>query len=297
LNGTKARPRQAIAAGAVSVADKRFRRPDVRPGRSRRLSQRIVRWVGTGLVLGGLMALGALLSTRLVGAKLLAVDRVVVQGHRRLSEAEIDALKDSVRGQSLLLVDLQQFRARVLDSPWVASVSVRRLLPSTLEVHIVEREPVAIARLGRQLYLVDGSGVIIAQYGPHHADFDLPIVDGLAPAGASASEPRVEATAGLVIDPARAQLVARFLGSLVARPELRRSVSQVDVSRDGNVAVLLDGDATLLYLGDDEFVERLRTYLEIRPTLAERMSDVDYVDLRYGQRVIVKDRTPRTQRQ
>ena len=113
----------------------------------------------------------------------------------------------------------------------------------------------------------------------------------------AASEPRAEATAGSAIDPARAQLVARFLGSLVARPELRRSVSQVDVSRDGNVVVLLDGDATLLYLGDDQFVERLRTYLEIRSTLAERMSDVDYVDLRYGQRVIVKDRTPRTQRQ
>jgi cell division protein FtsQ len=288
LNGTKARQRQTIPGGAASVADRRFRRPDVRPGRGRRLSQRIARWVGTGLVLGGLMALGALMSTRLVGAKLLAVDRVVVQGHRRMSEAELDALKGSVRGQSLLLVDLQQFRARVLDSPWVASVSVRRLLPSTLEVHVVEREPLAIARLGQQLYLVDGSGVIIAQYGPQHADFDLPIVDGMAPAGAGD---------GLAIDPARAQLVARFLGSLAARPELRRSVSQVDVSRDGNVAVLLDGDATLLYLGDDQFVERLRTYLEIRPTLAERMSDVDYVDLRYGQRVIVKDRTPRTERQ
>ena len=270
------------------MADKRFRRPDVRPGRGRRLSQRIVRWVGTGLVLGGLVALGALLSTRLVGAKLLAVDRVVTYGNRRMSEAELDELKGSVRGQSLLLVDLEQFRARVLASPWVASVSVRRLLPSTLEVHIIERDPLAIARLGQQLYLVDGSGVIIGQYGPQHAEFDLPIVDGMAPAGA---------VDGLAIDPARAQLVARFLGSLVARPELRRSVSQVDVSRDGNVAVLLDGDATLLYLGDDQFVERLRTYLEIRSTLAERMSDVDYVDLRYGQRVIVKDRTPRTERQ
>lgn len=279
--------RQTLPGAAASVADKRFRRPDVRPGRGRRLSQRIVRWVGTGLVLGSLVALGALLSTRLVGAKLLAVDRVVTYGNRRMSEAELDELKGSVRGQSLLLVDLQQFRARVLASPWVASVSVRRLLPSTLEVHIIEREPLAIARLGQQLYLVDGSGVIIGQYGPQHAEFDLPIVDGMAPAGAD----------GLAIDPARAQLVARFLGSLVARPELRRSVSQVDVSRDGNVAVLLDGDATLLYLGDDQFVERLRTYLEIRSTLAERMSDVDYVDLRYGQRVIVKDRTPRTERQ
>lgn len=277
---------RGIPGRAAVVADKKFRRPDVRPGRGRRLSQRIVRWAAAGLVLGGLAALGALLSTRLVGAKLLAVDRVVVQGHRRLSEAAIDELKGSVRGQSLLMVDLEAFRASALASPWVASVTVRRLLPSTLEVQIVEREPVAIARLGQHLHLVDEAGVIIAQYGPQHADFDLPIVDGMA-----------LADAGTRIDPARAQLVARFLGSLAARPELRRSVSQVDVSRDGNVAVLLDGDGTLLYLGDDQFVERLRTYLEIRPTLAERMNDVDYVDLRYGQRVIVKDRTGRTQRQ
>ncbi len=280
--------RRGIPGGAASVADKRFRRPDVRPGRNRGFSQRMVRWAGAGLVVGGVVAVGALLSTRVVGARLLSVDRVTVQGNRRLSETELDALKGSVRGQSLLLVDLQQFRARVMESPWVASVTVRRMLPSTLEVRIVEREPLAIARIGQQLYLVDGTGIIIAEYGPQHSDYDLPIVDGMA------SE---DAKAGSMIDPVRAHLVGRFLGALAARPELRQSVSQVDVSRDANVAVLLDGDSTLLYLGDDQFVDRLRTYLEIRPTLVERMNDVDYVDLRYGQRVIVKDRTVRTQRQ
>ncbi len=289
--------RKGIPGGAASVADKRFRRSDVRPGRGRRLSQRMVRWAVTGLVLGGLAALGTLLATRLVGAELLAVDRVVVQGHRRLSVEALDTLRGSVRGESLLLVDLQEFRARALESPWVAAVTVRRRFPSTLEVQIVEREPVAIARLGQQLFLVDGSGVIIAQYGPQHADFDLPIVDGMALPDPSGRGPRDAPKAGPMIDPARAQLVGRFMGALTARPELRRSISQVDVSRDSNVAVLLDGDSTLLYLGDDQFVERLRTYLEIRPTLAERMSDVDYVDLRYGQRVIVKDRSSRTQRQ
>lgn len=280
--------RRGIPGGAALVTDKQFRRRDVRPSRNRKLSLRIVRWLGTGVALGGLVALGALLSTRVVGARLLAVDRVVVQGHRRLSETDLDALKGSVRGQSLLLVDLQEFRARVLVSPWVASVTVRRLLPSTLEVHIVEREPVAIARLGKQLHLVDGTGVIIAEYGPEHSEFDLPIVDGMASS---------DSRKGSTIDPVRAQLVGRFLGALATRPELRQSVSQVDVSRHGNIAVLLDGDSTLLYLGDDQFVERLRTYLEIRSTLAERMNDIDYVDLRYGQRVIVKDRTVRTQRQ
>lgn len=280
--------RRSLPGGAASVADKRFRRPDVRPGRSRRFSQRIWRLLAGVLVLGLLVTAGALVSARVVGARLLAVDRVAVQGNRRLSIDEVNAITDSVRGQSLLLVDLQQFRARLLDSPWVASVNVRRILPSTIDVRIVEREPVAVSRLGQQLYLVDGTGVIIDEYGPQYAEFDLPIVDGMASS---------DAAGGPAIDPARARLVARFLSALAARQELRRSVSQVDVSREKNVAVLLNDDSTLLYLGDDQFVDRLRTYLEIRPTLVERMNEVDYVDLRFGQQVVVKERKDRTRRQ
>jgi cell division protein FtsQ len=280
--------RRGIPGGSASVADKRFRRPDVRPGRGRKFNKRVIRAIGLGVVLVALAGLGALLSTRVVGARLLAVDNVTVHGNRRLSIAEINEKVASVRGQSVLLVDLEQLRRSLLESPWVASVDVRRMLPSTLEVRIVEREPVAIARLGQQLYLVDVTGVIIGSYGPQHGGLDLPIVDGMA---------SKDSNGGPAIDPARALLVARFLASLTERPELRRSVSQVDVSREGNVVVLLDGDSALLYLGSEQFVERLRTYLEIRPTLAERMNDVDYVDLRYGQRVIVKDRAVRTQRQ
>lgn len=276
-------PRNAPAA-----TDKRFRRPDVRPGKRRRLGLRIWR-VGRVVLAGGaLVALAVLGSSRVVDARLLAVDRVIVQGNQRLSVGEIEALVSDVRGQSLLTVDLHVLQMRLLDSPWVQSVTLRRILPSTVDVRIVERDPVAIARLGQQLYLVDETGVIIGEYGPQYSDFDLPIVDGMA---APASD------GGPGIDPARAQLAARFLASMAGRPELRRSVSQVDVSREGNVTVLLGGDPALLYLGDEQFVERLRTYLEIRPTLEERMADVDYVDLRFGQRVVVKDRSDRTHRQ
>lgn len=280
--------RRGIPGGAASVADKRFRRPDVRPAKRRRFSQRLWRLLCLGVILAVLVTGGVLASSRVVDARLMAVDRVVVQGNQRVSVQEIFALVGDVRGQSLLLVDLEQVRARLLDSPWVASVAVRRVLPSTIDVRLVEREPVAIARLGQQLYLVDGTGVIIDEYGPQHADFDLPIADGMAVTLESG---------GSGIDPARAQLVARFLSALAARPELRRSISQIDVSVGGNVAVLLNDDPTLLHLGDEQFVDRLRTYLEIRPTLMERMDDIESVDLRYGANVIARNRKDRTQRQ
>jgi cell division septal protein FtsQ len=40
-------------------------------------------------------------------------------------------------------------------------------------------------------------------------------------------------------------------------------------------------------LGDAQFLERLESYLDLAPTLRERVPDIDYVDLRFGERVYV----------
>ena len=45
---------------------------------------------------------------------------------------------------------------------------------------------------------------------------------------------------------------------------------------------------SLLHLGEDHFVERLQSYVELAPALRERVPDIDYVDLRFGERVYVR---------
>lgn len=274
-------PRRGLPTGSGSVGDKRFRRTEVRPGRRRRVLQRAWQIGRVVVVIGVLGGIGAVASARVVGASFLAVTDVTIRGNQRLSLGEIEALIGDVRGESLLLVDLERFRAKLLDSPWVADVTLRRVFPATVDVRIVERDPVAVARLGQVLYLVDGTGMIIGEYGPQYKDFDLPIVDGLA-------APRT--VDGPPIDPGRAALTARFLAALAPRPDLIRALSQVDVTRESNVIVLLGDDPTYLHLGDEQFLERIQMYLELTPALAEREKPVDYVDLRFGNRVFLKDR-------
>ena len=80
-------------------------------------------------------------------------------------------------GQSILTADLEAYRTRLTRSPWVADASLRRLLPSTLEVTVLERAPMGLARLGAALYLVDQGGAIVpvevksgkAPFTPHPA--------------------------------------------------------------------------------------------------------------------------------
>ena len=265
-------------SGVLAPADRHFRRPDVRPGRRRRLGQRL--WQAARLSGGALVAAAAVLwvGQAVLGSSLLDVDRVIVRGNHRLSAADVDALLVDLRGRHILEVNLTQYERRLLESPWIASVTLWRLLPSTVEVSVVERRPIATARLGDQLYLIDAAGVIVDEFGPQYRDLDLPIVDGLM------RRPRDGAS---IVDPDRVALTTRLLASLESRPDLTRRLSLVDTTNLHDVVVLLDGDTALLHLGDGQFVERLTRYLELAPALGETFVDIDYVDLRF-ERLFVK---------
>jgi cell division protein FtsQ len=218
--------------------------------------------------------------TRLVlSAPALQVGHITVRGNERLATGEVLALVDELRGQNILTVQIGEWRQRVLTSPWVEDATIRRVLPSTLEITVQERRPMGIGRLGTVLYLVDPHGVIVDEYGPNYADIDLPIIDGLSGPG-----PRPTG----VVDVARAEFAARVLSALAARPELAKRISQLDVSDVHNAVVILDGDTALLRLGERDFAERLQQYADLAPALRARVNTIDYVDLRFDERLYVR---------
>jgi cell division protein FtsQ len=237
---------------------------------------RILRW-GAPLLL---VAAGlAWAGVTLFDTSLLRVRRVVVRGNARLATGEVESLLDGIRQENLLRADLADYRRRLLDSPWVADVTLSRVLPSTVEVMVVERVPMAVARLNAQLFLVDDTGVIIDEFSPAYQQYDLPIVDGLL------TTPRAGSPA-IPLD--RVRLTSALLTALNARSDLRRHVSQIDVSNPRDAAVMFDDDPAWLHLGDDHFVARLQNYIDLRPTLQDRFHDVEYVDLRFDGRVYLR---------
>ena len=263
----------------AAPADRRFRRSHVKPARSRRTRRAFVRPVAMSIFV--LVALLFVVSRgRAVMGQLgvLQVDRVVVHGNQRLSKGEVLAVLNGLRGESLFWTDLDAWRGRLMSSPWVRDAALRRSLPSTVDVMISERQPIGVSRLRDDLYLVDERGVVIDEYGPQYADLDLPIIDGLA----------ISPGDGSATDAVRADLAARVIAAVRSRPEIARKLSQIDVSDPHNASVVLSGDPAVLYLGDDQFLERLQSYIELAPALRERVAEMDYVDLRFGERIYVR---------
>jgi cell division protein FtsQ len=271
--------RQHTAPGVSVRADRRFRRTDGRSDRHRWSGNvlRVAIWAVPVIAILLIASYGAQLA---LSSSLLTVTRVVVAGNVRVSPAELQELTGGLRGQPILSANLERYRRQLIDSPWIASATLWRQLPSTIKVQIMERTPMAIARLGQQLFLVDPTGVIIDEYSAAYRDFDLPIVDGLLPAAGSAAPVSQE----------RLALTAALVSALSTRQDLRTRLSQIDVTNPYDAAVMFDNEAAWLHLGDRDFVERLRRYIELAPTFKTRFDNLDYVDLRFGDRIFVRSR-------
>ncbi len=259
-------------------SDRRFRRVHVKPARRRRWRHATRLAVIYGLGLAAL-ALAAYRGSEVVAhARVLQIDHLVVVGNERVPSAIVLEAVDGLKGRNLVLTDLGAWRERLMQSPWVRDASLRRSLPSTVEISVSERIPAVLARIDGRLYLVDEQGMVIDQYGPRYANFDLPIVDGL-----EIPKP----AAGARVDPARAALAARVVASVRNRPELAKRLSQIDVTNPHNAQVTLAGDTAVLRLGEEQFQQRIESYLQLADTLRSLVPDIEYVDLRFGERVFV----------
>jgi cell division protein FtsQ len=272
-------------------AEKNFRRARVRPGAkksvaamARQLTWRAGRWALAVLVVG---YAGYRATALVLHASGLQVRRIDVRGNVRLSSGDVQAIVDGLRGSNILTADLASYRKRLMQSPWVADAELRRLLPFTIEVFVSERRPMGLCRLGSALYLVDPHGTLIDEFGPQYSEFDLPIIDGLA---------RTPNGGQPVVDDTRAELAARVIDALAPRKDLAQRVSQIDVADAHDAVVLLQNDGALLYLGEDKFLERLQSYVDLAPALKQRVPEIDYVDLRFDERVYVRPATTKRER-
>jgi cell division protein FtsQ len=257
--------------------------PFLRPQRRTRVRRARRGWVWRSILL--LQATGAVLVVacalwasyaRVMASERLRVGNVEVRGSHFLSEGEVRELLGPAVGENILGLDIEALKARLRSSPWVAEATVARTLPDTLRVQIRERTPLALAELDR-LYLMDGDGSLIDLYGPRTSGFDLPIVRGLAGTSGDARRERAQRAGALLQD----------LG------ELARELSELQVEESGDLRLVLRGAGEVVRMGPPPWRERFLTFLGLRNELAARCPQAEYFDLRYRDRIVVKEREAR----
>ncbi len=106
----------------------------------------------------------------------LRISHITIDGNQYMSEAKILDWAGPLVGQSILKLELPQLVERLYQHPWTLEASAERILPDTLRISIVERQPFAKAILDKP-YIIDRFGVLLEETNKGYDS--LPIIGGL----------------------------------------------------------------------------------------------------------------------
>src|SRR5258708_12624363 len=152
-------------------------------------------------------------------------------------------------GRNIFFIPLVQQKAQLEQIPWVESASVMRFVPNRLKVEIYGGTPVAFARVGHRMFLIDAGGTLM-ELSPKHK-YSFPVILGMNPGEPlSTRAPRMKSYAGLV----------RELDSGGAH--YSQDLSEVDLADLEDLKVRVNDPAGdgLVHLGSSDFLHRFKIY-------------------------------------
>ncbi|MCE7007466.1 FtsQ-type POTRA domain-containing protein [Kibdelosporangium philippinense] len=147
---TRPESRRPASSAGAAARERREKRELLRPTRRRALMRR---WMVVLVFFGIVGLLYVILFTPVLGVR--SVD---VQGLEGLTPDEVRTVAAVEMGKPLVRLDTGEIADRVATLPRVAKVSVERSWPSTVEIIITERTPVAYAKLADGAHMVDATG-------------------------------------------------------------------------------------------------------------------------------------------
>ncbi|MGH9590069.1 MAG: cell division protein FtsQ/DivIB [Terracidiphilus sp.] len=210
-------------------------------------------------------------------------------GLTHVSRAELLPVFGEDIGRNVFFVPLSARRKELEQIPWIQSATVMRLLPDRIRVSVVERQPVAFVRNGREIGLVDAHGVLLrmspAAMAAHHYSF--PVLTGIDPG----DPPQARAM--------RAAVYLRLMSDLDSTGQhYSRNISEIDLTDPEDARVLMPepGRDILAHFGEDHFLERYLRYRDHIADWRQQYPRLAAVDLRYDRQVVLQmasgDQTP-----
>lgn len=250
--------------------------------RKARWTRTMLRWALVlaidGFMCVALIQAGSRMVDRFREVAEFAVDHIEVGNARRADAVAIEKDLAVFRGRNLVDVNLNEVKALTKRNPWVLDATAKRLLPDTIRVTLIERRPAAIAVIEGLAHVIDSNGHVVGASGPGLGD-DLPVISGFD--GMQGEELENALRRGVA-------MVERLRE--VAGPWVRE-ISELDLSRPDRVAVRTIDPGPMMLLDPADVGRNVNEFLDLRREIARRVGPLEYVDLRWRDRIAAQPLT------
>jgi cell division protein FtsQ len=268
-------PRYLRRQKPVEIRRKKF------AGRSWSFYRRVAMWSVAGIAGVSVVVAGVRFILYAPQFALVKPEQIEVSGNKIVTRDAVlkQFLRD--RNHSVVQIPLDKRRSELEQLPWVETAAVQRILPNRIRVELNERTPIAFARSGNSLYLIDVHGVILDR--PPSEDWRFPIVSGV-----SEELPREQREK-------RMQMYQEFLKAIdLVRSGSSEQVSEIDLASARDLRAVMTGlagptdpQAVTIHFGSGDFTAKYRMLVENFSQWQANAGRVHSIDLQYSRQVIL----------
>lgn len=242
-------------------------------------------WAGLVIVIAALAAVAASAFYRYGEHswrfRLNSSDDIEMSGLTNVTRAQIMEVMGGDIGRNVFYIPLDLRQKQLGQIPWVESASVMRFTPNRIRIEVHERTPVAFARVGSKIMLVDGGGVLMEL--STRKKYSFPVVIGM-----NSGEP-------ISTRAPRMKIYNQFVSELDSGgAHYSQDLSEVDLSDPEDVKVLTNDPegAVLVHLGSANYLDRFKIYITHLREWRQQFQKLESVDLRYERQIIVNPDLP-----
>jgi cell division protein FtsQ len=199
---------------------------------------------------------------------LFSIRSIVITGNEHLTDDELKSMAGIGTDENLFRISSRSTSSKLAASPWIRSVAVRKEFPDRLLVQISEAEPFALLDMKGKLFIVDDKGTLLEELRNIAVPF-LPVI---------LSNPYQEK---------EAFLEAINLAKAIKNTGLLSRKDHIEIISHKPQEMSLNADGVVVKIGSGEYEEKLARLADIEQEIKQRNISVDYIDLRFANRVLV----------
>lgn len=216
-----------------------------------------------------IMATGMLIlliaAVQLYRSGLFNVKKIDVAGSKIVSAVKVMEKCAVNENTNILTIDTGEIKQRIAKDPWIREVSVKRVLPQTLRVEIVERVPIALVAHGEKFFLIDEEFFVVAERESSESS-DVPIITDL---------PIKKAKVGDRIFSKSLENAVNCLKSM--EPSLRKTITLMSASSIDKLYLYNENNVEILYGEAKQARDKNKV---LNTILKEQGKQVIFIDIR-----------------
>ncbi len=213
--------------------------------------------------------------------KIYEVKEVNIYGATFFDQSIIEEKSNYMMSNNIFNSDLRNYKDEILNFDHIIDCKISRKFPTTIDITIYEREPIALIN-SDELIILDSEGVCLPV---EYCDLSLPILTNfksnpeLYPKGSTTTSTNVLNSVALI----------RYTKDNYSM--IYDEISEFVFNENSEYEIILKNGKTRIILGIKNLQDKIKYLSSFQETLKEEknIEDFKYIDLRYSKQIIVKE--------